>query len=124
MSVSQAFSFDHPFSIWDEGQRSHDVWRSCLRDREAELEARERRLQELEATERRFQALEAAGHAAATQAAPEGSRMDEEAAEKTRDAIRSRNFGPVRVQRQGHRSQVTGDGGSPPVARVHDGLAI
>jgi len=100
------------------------VWRSCLRDREAELEARERRLQELAATEQRFQALEAAGHAAATQAAPEGSRMDEEAAEKTRDAIRSRNFGPVRVQRQGHRSQVTGDGGSPPEARVHDGLAV
>ena len=49
-----------------------------LQDREAELDARERRLQELEATERRYQAL----------GAPDGSQAAL-AAEKTWDAIQS-----------------------------------
>jgi len=60
-----------------------------LRDREADIEARERRLEELEALERRYQALEVAGQAAARRAAPEVSWPHEEAAKKTREAIRS-----------------------------------
>ena len=56
-----------------------------LRGRESELEARERRLQELEEIERRYQALQAA----APRAAPEVSWPEEEAAKKTREAIRS-----------------------------------
>ena len=59
-----------------------------LRDREADLEARERRLQELEDMEHRY-LPKVAGQAAARRAAPEVSWPHEEAAKKTREAIRS-----------------------------------
>ena len=66
-----------------------------VRERELELATREQRLQELEATERGYQALEAeaaVGRAADTPTAPATlarPRAEEEAAQKTQNAVRS-----------------------------------
>ena len=88
----------HGWEEWRQEQEAELATRERLvREREAELVAREQRLQALEATaERRYQALvearrAAAGWAAAAPSAPattpEGPGAEEEAAEKTRDAV-------------------------------------
>ena len=68
-----------------------------LQQREADLDARERRLQELEATERRYQAL----------AAPDGQAAL--AAEKTRDAIQSLGTALGAWGGRGYRDELGGD---------------